>query len=349
MTLVDWEIIAGYANPKAEYKALHSDVAVMDVSYLSVVLLTGPERLAVLHKVTTANFDSLADGEGRRTLMLDDQGKLLIDVEVYCMGETLLILAPPTQPADRIISRINRALYFEDVTLRDGGEHVAIFALFGNNMGWLARNIGVDMPKMLSMRRSRVGSVSANVVRSQFLDGAIVAMVREDKAGETWRTLVEAVRALGGLPVGFEAFDTWRVERGITWFGLDYDNTSTPVELGLLPSIDLDKPGKFPGFDAVQKELRDRPLGRVMVGLILDAREAPPPGAPIRAQDGRVVGQLLSVTFSRALNKLAGIALVKNTLSMVNTSLLVVGPDGNCEASVAKLPFASAFETPSEE
>jgi len=112
------------------------------------------------------------------------------------------------------------------------------------------------------------------------------------RPGPGWAADWEAPDA-GSVTVGTEAFESWRIRRGLARFPVDLDPDSLPAEAGLdvEPVIDRTK-GCYLGQESVA---RVRNLGhppRVVLGVRAETRLRP--GAPVRS-NGANVGSVTSV------------------------------------------------------
>ncbi|MDX2177026.1 MAG: hypothetical protein SF028_11215 [Candidatus Sumerlaeia bacterium] len=342
MTLGDYEVVAAYDKPKFEYHSLRREVGVMDVSYLTFVRASGSERREVLHKQLTANFESFQEGQLRRAFLLNDAGGFLADVEVVALGEFDLMVAPPTLPADRLISAMNRNLLMEDVSFEDTADTVTALAIVGENKGWLARALGLDFGRgeERTIRPARVGGQSVHLFRSDYFGSAPIILCRGAGASTVWQTLVAAVRELDGLPVGHEAFDAWRIEHGVLWYGPDLGTDSTPLDADLARCVDFAKDVSFPGREALLKVRQNADPPQRFCGLILDVQRPPEGTIPLRFSEGLPAGTLKSVGFSRQRNKYVGVGLIKWRDPLPWSPLIMMMPDGStADASVVPLPF----------
>ena len=55
-------------------------------------------------------------------------------------------------------------------------------------------------------------------------------IVERARVESLWDALLDAVRAVGGGPIGYNALNTLRLEAGIPWFGHDFDENVIPHE-----------------------------------------------------------------------------------------------------------------------
>src|SRR5271156_6404013 len=70
-----------------EYRAARESVAVFDTSWHAALLLSGRDRVKYLHAITTNNIQALAEGRGTLALLLNHQGHILAELEIYVQAD----------------------------------------------------------------------------------------------------------------------------------------------------------------------------------------------------------------------------------------------------------------------
>jgi folate-binding protein YgfZ len=150
--------------------------------------------------------------------------------------------------------------------------------------------------------------------------------------GQDTERLGSALAGRGAVPVGEEAAEALRVERGRPRYGVDLDDTVIPQEAGLNQRAVSFGKGCYVGQETVARlHYRGRP-NRHLRGLRLSAPAAT--GDELRLGD-RAVGRLGTVAISPVHGPIA-LALVRREADPGAT--LAVG-DGGATAQVVELPF----------
>lgn len=161
-------------------------------------------------------------------------------------------------------------------------------------------------------------------------------------------TAGQARRAsLRGRPVGWDAFNTARLEAGEPWFRVDYGPTNTPHEVGpklLEQTVSLTK-GCWLGQEAVARtENLGRPKRRI-VGLRIQDDALPAAGVEVRTHhedpaQRKPAGVVTSSTLSPLLGQAPiALALVNHAYHKPGTTLRVPAEGAWPEAHVVDLPF----------
>ncbi|HWR81637.1 MAG TPA: aminomethyltransferase family protein, partial [Pseudomonas sp.] len=124
--------------------------------------------------------------------------------------------------------------------------------------------------------------------------------------------LVEGIEGQG-VPLvhgGLMALDSLRLEKGYRDFGVDIDNTDTPLEAGLGFVVDFNKE-HFIGRDVLLAQKESGPLKkRLLQFLLKDAEPLLIGQEPIRC-DGQYVGYIRAGAFGHTLGASVGLGVVE--------------------------------------
>ena len=109
---------------------------------------------------------------------------------------------------------------------------------------------------------------------------------------------------------GLMALDSLRLEKGYRDFGVDIDNTDTPLEAGLGFVVDFNK-DDFIGRDVLLAQKESGPLKkRLLQFLLKDAEPLLIGQEPIRC-DGQYVGYIRAGAFGHTLGASVGLGVVE--------------------------------------
>ena len=163
----------------------------------------------------------------------------------------------------------------------------------------------------LSARQLHVGYAPTLAVRVTYVGelGFELHVPAEYGAG-VYDDLMAAGADLGVRPVGLAAMTSLRLEKGYRDFGVDIDNTDTPLAAGLGFAVAWDKPGGFVGRDALAKvRAEGAPRNRV-VGLLAQDPDVDLFGnEPVR-RDGRWVGYVRAAAYGHTVGAAVGLVQV---------------------------------------
>jgi folate-binding protein YgfZ len=152
--------------------------------------------------------------------------------------------------------------------------------------------------------------------------------------------LVAAAKPVGGRAIGWQAFETARLEAGIPRFGADMDETNLPLECGIESRAVSYSKGCYIGQEVINRVHSVGHVNRELRGLRLpdDLQTLPAKGSKL-FHNGKEVGYVTSAVKSPTLN--AGIALgyVRREANQIGTDLTLRTAAGESSAKIVELPF----------
>jgi 4-methylaminobutanoate oxidase (formaldehyde-forming) len=135
--------------------------------------------------------------------------------------------------------------------------------------------------------------------------------------------IIEVGSDLGLVHAGMETLESTRTEAGRRDYGLDMENTDTPLEAGVGFALDFDKPGGFIGREALLKQRESRPYKSRLVQFLLEDPEPLLYGEEPIVLDGVAVGYLRSGAYGHTLGGAMGMGYVENedgvTIDMIRS------------------------------
>lgn len=163
-----------------------------------------------------------------------------------------------------------------------------------------AREIDVHYAQVLALRVTYVGELGWEL------------HVPSDLALTVYDALVEAGEDLGYRDVGLLAMNSLRLEKAYRDYGLDVDNTDTPIECGLEFCVAWDKPGGFIGRDALLRQREAGPPKRRLVQFLLKDPEPLLFGGEPILRDGEWVGYNRVGAYGHTLGGAVGLGMVED-------------------------------------
>ncbi len=295
-----WDMPLNYGSQINEHHEVRKHAGMFDVSHMTIVDVTGTDARAFLKYLFANNVDRLhVAGKALYTCMLNEQGGVIDDLIVYFLGgddfrivfnagtrETAL--AWTARQAESFSVKMTEQpglamLAVQGPEARDK-VHGVVEAGLSNLAAELAPFNGAFFGKTFIARTGYTGE-----------DGYEL-MLPEAQVVEIWNKLLED----GVKPIGLAARDTLRLEAGMNLYGLDMDETMTPLETGLGWTVAWTPEERhFIGRAALEAKREDDSRVK-MVGLVFTGK-----GVLRRHQkitvDGLVCGEITSGSFSPTL------------------------------------------------
>jgi aminomethyltransferase len=139
---------------------------------------------------------------------------------------------------------------------------------------------------------------------------------------------------------GLGARDSLRLEAGLCLYGHDIDETTDPVEAGLVWSIGKRRKAEptFPNGAKIMEEVGTG-TARKRVGIRPDGRAPAREGTEITNGEGRVIGRVTSGGFGPSLNAPIAMGYVDSAHAGEGTALNLMVRGNALPATVVPMPF----------
>lgn len=333
-----WEMPVQYAGIIVEHKNVREACGLFDLSHMGEIEITGERALEFVQKVTTNDAASLAPGQVQYSIMCRPDGGIIDDILVYRDTDRFILVvnaANTTKDYEWLKSQA-----FDGVRVENKSDDTALIAIQGpRSEEVLAPLTDVDLGHLRYYRftRGSVAGAQALISRTGYTgeDGFEIYVSPEDSE-TVWREIMQEGERFGIMPVGLGARDSLRLEMAYSLYGHEINESTTPVEAGLMWVVKPAK-GDFIGRQAIL-DVKAKGPARKIIGFELAGRNVPRQGFPIE-KDGQVIGEVTSGTFSPILERSIGLAYVDVAHASVGNSVDVVIRDKRIAATLVSTPF----------
>jgi 4-methylaminobutanoate oxidase (formaldehyde-forming) len=310
-----------------EQRATRERVVVFDQTSFSKFILKGRDALGVLQRLCANDVDVAAD-RMVYTAMLNERGGFESDLTVTRLGEDTFFIVAGSAQATRDANWINRHIGDEEfAALVDVTSAYSVVSVMGPHAeALLARvssdDIGKDALPWSAARETDVGYARARAARMSYVGGPGYELyVTTDQCATMYDALHAAGGDLGLRDAGYYTIDALRIEAGRRAWGAELGPDETPWEAGIGYAVKLDKPGNFIGKEALLRQREQGPAKRLLIFTLDDPMAFPWGGEPI-LMDGRSVGELTSVGYSRARGRAVAMGYARAATPLDDGALL---------------------------
>lgn len=335
-----WLLPIQYTSIIEEHNATRTKAGLFDISHLGKLEISGEDAKAFLQKIFTNNIDKAVPGKIVYSPLCNENGGILDDVFIYNAG------------SDRYILIVNASTFEKDVAwIRShitGGERVSIKDI-NDSLGGIALQGPASQQILSKLCEADLSQLRHRHFIETKVDGYYALLSRSGYTGEDgfemfipagnsikiWDDILEVGKVYGLLPAGLGARDTLRLEAGCPLYGIDTDETKTPLESGLERAVDFNK--DFIGKEAML-EKKAKGIKEILVGLKMSDRAIPRTGYIIE-KGGKKIGIVTSGTYSPTLKENIGFAYVTPDNSKVGGTFDVVIHGEKKKAAVVEAPF----------
>jgi len=316
------------------YTASRAAAGLFDFDFRASLVFTGADRASFLHNLLSNDVISLRPGGGCYTTLLTQQSKVVADGNVFCSADSLRFDLDRALK-DRAREHLEKFLVADEVEIDDPSERESVLGILGPRAADVLRAAGAEPPAGDRDHRETVlGGVAAWIARVDWsADPGFQIVVARTDAASVRASIVSAGEPLGLVPAERADLEALRLEAGIPWPGIDFDETRLVLEAGLERGIHFKK-GCYLGQEVVERASARGHVNRRLVGLWLEGERVPARGARIvHASDD--VGEVTSAAFSPTFARPIALGYVRREVMEPGSRLTI---DGGI-AEVRALPF----------
>lgn len=336
-----FEMPVQYRGVIEEHRSVRGAAGLFDISHMGEFEAAGPGAADFLQGLLSNDVKKLEVGKVLYSVMCREDGGIVDDLTLYRL-----------EP-ERFMAVVNAANIEKDwewMTARNGAgctfrnisEETALIAPQGPEAEKILAGLipgGGDLEAIAyyTAAEREVAGRKVLVSRTGYTgeDGFELYLAAGD-APRVWDALLSAGAGRGLIPCGLGARDTLRTEMKYALYGNDIDETTNPLEAGLGWVVKF-KAGDFTGRERLA-EIKERGIGRKLVGIEMVDRGIPRHGAPILV-DGDPAGEVTSGTMSPTLGKAIGIGYVPISHAVEGSGVEVDIRGRPRAAKVVKTPF----------
>lgn len=309
-----WQMPLHYGSQIQEHHLVREDAGMFDVSHMAIVEVTGEEALKFLRYLLANDVAKLTEnGKALYTCMLNQQGGIIDDLIVYKMSDNdyRLVLNAGTREKDWQWLQEQKKIFKVTLNQRNDLAMIAIQGphaiqkilpmfepAFQEKLKALKPFSGVMLDDVFYSRTGYTGE-----------DGLEIQIPNE-QINTFWQKFLVA----GIKPCGLGARDTLRLEAGLNLYGVDMDESTTPLESNLTWTVAFEpKDRDFIGRKNLEQQQK---IGhKQMVGLILESSGVLRNHQRVLVPDDGE-GEITSGTFSPTLGHAIALARIPANLTV---------------------------------
>lgn len=329
-----------YEGVNAEHETVRNAVGVFDVSHMGEFLLTGPNALALIQKVTTNDASTLTIGRAQYSCFPNGKGGIVDDLIVYRMKEEQYLLVVNASNIEKDWNWISSHNSF-GVEMRNLSDDYSLLAIQGPKAVEAMQSLTTVQLADIKYYHFEVAEFAGieNVIISATGytgSGGFEIYCKNSEVEQIWDKVFEAGLSYGIKPIGLAARDTLRLEMGFCLYGNDIDDSTSPLEAGLGWITKFNKEFIDSVFLQNQKEVG---VSKKLVAFEMVDRGIPRHDYRIIDAAGNVIGKVTSGTQSPSMKIAIGMGYVNTEFTAVDSEIFVEIREKGIKAKVVKLPF----------
>jgi len=329
-----------YEGVNAEHETVRNGVGVFDVSHMGEFLLSGPNALSLIQKISTNDASVLFDGKAQYSCMPNGKGGIIDDLIIYRIDAEnyfLVVNASNIEKDWNWISDHNDL----GVNMKNLSDEYSLLAIQGPKAAESMQSLTDVVLSEMAYYTFKFGKFAGidNVMISATGytgSGGFEIYVKNEDVELLWDRVFEAGKNWGIKPIGLAARDTLRLEMGFCLYGNDIDDSTSPLEAGLGWITKFTK--EFLDSTYLQRQ-KENGVSRKLVAFEMIERGIPRHDYRILDRRGSVIGKVTSGTMSPSMKIGIGLGYVTVEHATLDNELYIEIRDRGVRSKVVKLPF----------
>jgi aminomethyltransferase len=320
-----------------EYNSVRTQVGVFDVSHLGKISVIGEGSLEFLNTALTNDLNRIIPGQAQYTLICNDNGGVIDDLIVYQNSASNFFLVPNASN-NAAVFEVLKSTAPSQITVSNLHEDFAVFAVQGPKSVSMLNSLGIDTDiDYMQFLNAKIGDSELIVCRTGYTGELGFEIIPSwQNAEKVWSQLMQAAEKFNGTACGLGARDILRTEMGYPLHGHEISLSISPIEASAGWAVAFDK-ADFTGKEVLKNQKQNGTKLKLKAILATD-RAIPRKDMQVKSASGEIVGFVTSGTFSPALKKGIGLALINSDISKGDKVLIDVrGKDSVFE--IVSLPF----------
>jgi len=294
-----WEMPINYGSQIEEHHAVRQSAGMFDVSHMTIVDVQGIDAKAFLRRLVINDVAKLTVvGKALYTGMLTEEAGVIDDLIIYFFSDTDYRLVVNSATREKDLDWMNKQASDFDITITERLDYGMIAVQGPQAKAKVANLLTPDQIVAVQGLKPffgvQVGDLFIATTGYTGEDGYEI-IIPTNATEHFWQKLIDE----GVVPCGLGARDTLRLEAGMNLYGLDMDETVSPLAANMAWTISWEPTERdFIGRDVLtaQKAAGDQPK---LVGLILEEKGILRPHQIVVTEFGQ--GEITSGTFSPTL------------------------------------------------
>lgn len=309
-----WEMPINYGSQIEEHHAVRTDAGMFDVSHMTIVDVQGNDAKTYLRRLVINDVAKLTvAGKALYTGMLNEEGGVIDDLIIYFFTDTNYRLVVNSATREKDLAWMDKQAEGFDIIITERPEYGMIAVQGPNAKAKVATLLTTEQKEAVEGMKPffgvQVGDLFIATTGYTGEDGYEI-IVPESITSDFWQKLLDA----GVAPAGLGARDTLRLEAGMNLYGLDMDETISPIAANMAWTIAWEPADrKFIGRNVLetQKEAGTQPK---LVGLVLEEKGVLRTHQKVITEYGE--GEITSGSFSPTLGHSVALARVPRSVKI---------------------------------
>ncbi len=330
-----WNMPLQYEGILVEWEYNRKTCSIFDCSHMGEFIIQGDALESGLDRIVTQRISDMPLKTCRYGAMLNAQGGVIDDLIVYRKApqEWMIVVnaSNKSKDAKHFKEQLTAKATFKDISFQtakldlQGPLSRDILKILVPDIGKLEYYTFDEFvllgEKCLISRTGYTGELGYEIYYPW------------EKAKELWQTILKNDKV---NPTGLGVRDVLRIEMCYSLYGHELNENILPLEAGLDTFVDFEK--DFIGKEVLLKQ-KSQGIRRRIGCFSSDSRRSPRAGHKIFDEAGVVIGEVVSGTFSPALQVGIGLGFIETSQFSSGKKILFGDEKNKATANIVKRPF----------
>ncbi|HXP75348.1 MAG TPA: glycine cleavage system aminomethyltransferase GcvT [Stellaceae bacterium] len=285
---IGFDAAVRYTTTEAEHLATRQAAGLYDVYNQVMVEVCGRDAMKLLRQILVNDVARIGDGKVLYSSLCKPDGGMVDDLTCYRQSATHFQLSPTPSRVDRVVAWLGEHGAGMDVVVTNLGAGLAFLSVQGPASRDILRKLtDADLSTAAlpyySFTHAAVAEVPRVMVSRTGYSGELgfELFYPGEYAEHMWDAVMAAGTPLGLKPCGLGALRTVRMEKRYPLYGLDLDESTSPLEAGLGWTMHFNE-RDFVGRDALARQRAQGVARKLVLIEFADLGAVPATGDEIR-------------------------------------------------------------------
>lgn len=286
--------VSSFTTPPQELAAMLTGAGIFDMGWRTQLRCTGEDRARWLNGMVTNHVGALSEDSGCYSFVLNAQGRIQGDLNIYRQANALLLDTDVSQAAT-LLAFLDRYIIMDDVVL-EPSPALSRLGIAGPKAAAMLAKLGIDsaglQPLQLQTQSWQGHPVTLAAAHSPQVP-RLELWIAPDHIHPLWQSLLDA----GAMPCGSVAIEQLRILEGTPAYGTDLTARDLPQETNQTRALHFAK-GCYLGQEIVERIRSRGNVHRSFSGFKIGANFNRPEPSPIEKipilSEGTSVGEITS-------------------------------------------------------
>jgi aminomethyltransferase len=331
-----------YTSLQEEHMAVRNSVGVFDVSHMGEFMVSGPEALQLIQRISSNDASTLTPGQAQYSCMPNATGGIIDDLIIYCITPEQFMLVVNASNIKKDWDWIQSHNTW-DCTLTDQSDEISLLAVQGPKAAELLSqmtDVDLGIIPYYNFTTGTIFGIDDIIISATGYTGSggFELYIKNEHVKQAWTSIFAADVPFEVLPAGIGSRDTLRLEMGYCLYGNDIDDTTSPIEAGLSWITKFNH--NFVNHDSLLTQKEERP-NRRLIGFKMADKGIPRTGYDILNEEEEIIGKVTSGTLSPMLQNGIGLGYVEVPYHKKGANIKIAIRKKKVDAVISRPPFVT--------